>query len=278
MRKIAGILLLCALSGSIMAYDFEAGGVYYNITDRQFRTVEVTHWEEATDEYGRPHRVIHHHHCSHHHDNEPLSAEHLRLIELDKEAERREQTAYIGKVVVPKTVRYKGIRYKVTGIGQGSFYNRRKLTEVVLPQGITYIGESAFENCLALSNVQLPKELTQIGFAAFRRCMSITSVKLPGKLQHVDHYIFAFCEHLEQVEIGASLDTFPANAFFHCIRLKDIVLQHAVPPIVMNNSGLRMDLKNMVFYVPDATLPLYKEDEYWQKQSVRSQKEKKTKQ
>ena len=267
-RTLIIALLLCLVPCCAMAFDFEVDGVYYNITDRAKRTVEVTHWEEKTGERGKPMRVQHHHCCGHDHANEQLTPEHLKLIKLDEEAVQRERTAYIGKVNVPAVVRYKGVKYKVIGVGDGSFYSRERLTEITLPSTITYIGEGAFENCSALKEVQIPAAVTRIGFAAFRRCMALTTLTLPSDLRTLDIYAFAFCTGITQVQMPATLDRFPGNAFFHCVRLKSIFMPHAVPPIVGNDYGLKMDFKNMVFYVPEKVLPLYQKDEYWCKQNV----------
>ena len=255
-----------------MAYDFQADGVYYRITNRFKRTVEVTHWEELTAEGGRPKRLHHHHDCGCSHDHcDHLTRKHLKLIQLDEAAEQREKTAYIGEVVVPQVVKYKGVKYRVVGIGDGSFFNRKQLTSVVLPEGITYIGDAAFENCVALREVQLPTTVTRIGKAAFRRCMAFTDLALPDSVRSIDVYAFAFCEELKQLRLSAVVDTFPGNIVFHCSKLKTIVLPCAVPPVVRNDLGLTMNFKNILFLVPAAALPLYSDDEFWRKQMLRAE-------
>ncbi len=271
MKRILTILLiLCLLPNVAKAYDFVADGVYYNITSRIRRTVELTHWEEQTGERGKPYRVIHHHNCGHdHHVGEHLSKKHLKLIQMDKDAVERERTAYIGKVTIPATVRHKGIKYRVIGIGDGSFWGRKQLTEVILPQSIEYIGEGAFESCVALREVELPSAVTRIGFAAFRSCAQLSSITLSENLKEMDIYAFSFCKNLPQLTIPKGVETFPGNAVFNCVKLKSITLLHTTPPVIRNNVGLKMNFKNIVFYVPADKLALYKADEFWSKQDVR---------
>ncbi len=270
MKKIVTIsLLLCLVASVANAYDFEADGVYYNITSRWNRTVEVTHWEEQTLE-GKPRRVLHHHNCSHDHTHEHLSSRHQKLIALDEAAVQREKTAYIGSVIVPEKVRYKGIQYKVTGIGDGSFWGRKQLTEVLLPIGIQYIGESAFENCVNLRTVHLPSTVIRIGFAAFRRCMALPEITLPDSLQTIDMYAFAFCQNLVEMTIPEKVSSFPGNVFFQCLKLKTISLQHAVPPVIKNDVGLKMDFKKIIFFVPHEVLPLYQGNEFWRTLNVQA--------
>ena len=270
-RIVKIVLLLCLVSCNCLAYDFQADGVYYRITNRWKRTVEVTHWEEMTGEGGRPRRLWHHHDCCGHDHSKPLSRKHLKLIQLDEEAVQREKTAYIGKVVVPPVVKYRGIKYRVVGIGDGSFFNRKQLTEVELPEGITYIGAAAFENCVSLREVQLPTTVTRIGEAAFRRCMAFTTLTLPDNVRSIDVYAFAFCEELTSLRLSAAVDTFPGNIVFHCVKLKTIVVPCTVPPVVRNDLGLIMDFRKMTFLVPAAVVSRYRDDEFWRKQKLRAE-------
>ncbi len=270
MKKNKIILLLSLIVCQVQAYDFEADGIYYNITSRFKRTVEVTHWEEQTGDRGQPQRVCHHHNCAHHqHEGETLTEEHLRLIRLDEEAVQREKTAYVGDVVIPEKVWHRGIKYRVTGIGSGSFYTRKHLTSVTMPAGIKYIGDAAFENCRMLREIHIPDAVTHIGAAAFRQCSNLSELVLPKNLHTLDIYTFAFCEKLVKVQMGASLVSFPGNAFFHCIRLKSVTLLHTEPPIIENNRGLKMNFNNITFYVPENMLPVYQRNEFWNKQTIK---------
>lgn len=268
-RTIVSIILLSLLPCLAMAYDFVADGIYYTITDRHQRTVEVTHWEELTGDGGKPVRLYHDQCCStHDHHDGHMTRKHRLLALLDEAAEERERTAYIGEVVIPSEVRYRGIRYRVTGIGDGSFFGRKQLTAVTLPPTITYIGRAAFENCTALTHIVLPDAVRHLRFAAFRRCLNLTELTLPDSVQTIDMYAFAFCEHLTQFRLPESVSTFPGNAFFHCVRLQRISLPHLVPPVVNNEEGLIMNFRGILFCVPEAALPRYREDAFWSKQQL----------
>ncbi len=269
-KYILILILLCFLPSGLIAFDFVVDGVYYNITSRLKRTVEVTHWEERTDERGLPQRVVHHHNCTYDHSKEPLTAEHLRLIQLDQDAKERAKTAYIGKVDVPSYVWHKGIRYKVTGVGDGSFYAREQLTEIILPSDITYIGRSAFENCKSLKAIRIPPSVTRIDFAAFRRCSEITEMSLPDKLTTLGLYAISHCKNLAYVRMSPNVLSFAGNVFFNTPALKVIELPHILPPVVRNDEGLTMDFKKITFQVPASSLPLYESDPYWSKQQVQT--------
>ena len=122
-------LLLCSFSAS--AHAFEADGIYYNITDSEKLTVEVTYQGSSYSEYS----------------NE-----------------------YTGSVVIPETVTYDSKTYSVTSIGSDAFRYCRSLTSVTIGDGVTSIGIRAFENCRNLTLVTIPNSVTSIGDHAFYYC------------------------------------------------------------------------------------------------------------
>ena len=74
----AALLLLCATAAT--AHDFEAGGIYYKITDATNKTVEVTYRGTYSNEYNE----------------------------------------YTGSVVIPESVTYDGTTYSVTSLGSSA--------------------------------------------------------------------------------------------------------------------------------------------------------------
>lgn len=261
MKRILYIaLILCLYPMGALAYDFVADGVYYNITSRLKRTVEVTHWHQSIHEE-------HHHH--HGHKSEEEHTHQCVPVILDSAALERERTAYVGKVTIPATVRHKGIKYRVVGLGKECCKGRTHLTEIVLPSGIEYIGDEAFYVCSDLANVRLPETVMRIGMRAFCGCKSFTEITVPEGVQEVGICAFEYCDRLTQVQLPAALKSFHGNMFLHCDRLKRVILPHTIPPTLVNNIGLRMDLKKLVFYVPQEVFSIYQEDKFWNRQEVK---------
>lgn len=89
---------------------------------------------------------------------------------------------YRGRVVIPSTVTYEGMTFRVTRIDNNAFRECDALTSVVIPSTIVSIGESAFEGCKKLKSVALSEGLESIGYAAFRDCVSLTSIKIPNSV------------------------------------------------------------------------------------------------
>lgn len=83
---------------------------------------------------------------------------------------------YIGKggvVTLPNTV---------IAIGNRSFFNCTKLTEIIIPNSVTKIGEGAFYNCKNLITVNIQNTLTFIGRGAFFMCGNLTNINIPTNI------------------------------------------------------------------------------------------------
>ena len=73
-----------------------------------------------------------------------LDEEKLTAVVLQKKG-------YEGDFIIPETVVFKKVAYRVTSIGEQAFYGCSSLTSIVIPDGVTSIGDSAFEGCSSLT-------------------------------------------------------------------------------------------------------------------------------
>ena len=187
------LLLLCSVSVVAKAHDFEAGGIYYNIINRNDKTVEVTYQANYYDSY----------------DNE-----------------------YTGSVVIPESVTYGGTTYSVTSIGSSAFRDCSGLTKVVIGNSVISISAGAFSGCSGLTsiivkagnsvydsrdncnaiietksntlivgckNTIIPNSVTSIGNLAFYDCSGLTSVVIPNSVTSIGENAFNDCSKLKVV-------------------------------------------------------------------------------
>ena len=128
MKKLIAkmLMLIVALSVSLSAsgYDFEADGIYYNITSMADLEVEVTY--KVVDYYGN--------------------------------------STYSGNITIPTSVNYNNRTFSVIGIGESAFGRSSSgndftkgcdIQSISLPETIRYISKNAFYACGLLSEIRL---------------------------------------------------------------------------------------------------------------------------
>lgn len=100
-------------------------------------------------------------------------------------------------VVVPPSITYKGVTYKVIGIGSGAFSNEVKMTSVTLPSTLQYINEKAFMGTL-IKMVTI-HGATKVKSYAFKDCKNLTSVSFSGTGWSFSTNSFSGCNKLKEV-------------------------------------------------------------------------------
>ena len=110
----------------------------------------------------------------------------------------------------------------VTRIGDYAFYSCDSLTKVTVPEGVTSIGKSAFSNCEGLSAVALPEGVTSIGDYAFYSCSSLTEIVIPEGVTSIGKSAFGYCDGLSAVTLPDSVTRIGEDAFFWCKSLSTV--------------------------------------------------------
>ena len=70
----------------------------------------------------------------------------------------------------------------VTEIKPGAFWRTKSITSIVIPGGMTTIGSGAFYGCTDVTSVTIPKSVTEIGERAFGDC-SLTDIQYAGTVE-----------------------------------------------------------------------------------------------
>ncbi len=84
---------------------------------------------------------------------------------------------YAGDIVIPSTIEYKGNTLQVKEIEMTAFAGYKKVTSVVISEGVTEIGMSAFDGCSGLQRVHLPSTLKKIEADAFSSCKNLKEIR-----------------------------------------------------------------------------------------------------
>ena len=107
--------------------------------------------------------------------------------------------SYSGDIVIPESLKNRGVDFVVNSIGNQAFYNRHYLKSVVLPNSITKICEEAFANCPILGTVSLSNKLDIIEKRAFLQCSGLTTLTIPSSVSSIGKDAFWGCSGLNTI-------------------------------------------------------------------------------
>lgn len=237
MKKLRFILLsivVLLVSGRAAAYDFESGGLYYNILDADAKTVEVT-CENYTD--------------------------------------WNTKANYSGDIVVPATVSNGGIIYSVIKIGQLAFKGS-EITSLTLSEGIETIDQDICEGCYSLASLSLPSTLRTIEYAAFWNCDALTTIDLPEGLTTLGNNVFSYCNSIKTVYLPSTLSSIGGGLFTGTTSLLSVISRISSPfEVNLNvfaNQQWNSDTQTYTYtpclatlYVPTGTTSKYQGFEGW---------------
>ena len=146
MKRIFTLFLSLFISVQILAsdYDFWIGNFYYKITSESERTVELVKNPDG---------------CFY------------------------SSGGYSGRIVIPDSVEYEGIYYKVTSFGSEVFEN--SVIGITFPSTLRIIKESCFSGATIQSLLYLPNSLETIETYGFR-CAGIEKIYIPASVKNIE--------------------------------------------------------------------------------------------
>ena len=200
---------------------FSNDGIYYNVTSRAARTVEVTFKGNSPSEF--------------------------------------EYEYNNGEVIIPPTVTYCGRKFRVTSIAGQTFMNPY-ISKVTIPDGVEVLADSALYGCLLNDTLYIPKSVTHIGAVAIYPMCHIKSFMvdegnivydsrngcnaiietatgtllagcettvMPQGITAIAPNAFMGVEKLTRIDMPASVTYIGENAFVHC-GLREVRLPAAI--------------------------------------------------
>ena len=217
-KQTLAFLVMLMATIQTFGYDFKLDGIYYNITSKEDRTVEVTYYSYVGS------------------DN---------------------KYAYDGAISIPQKLIYSNKTYTVTAIGERAFV-RCYLTSIDIPNSVTSIGQYAFYGCGSLTSIDIPNSVTSIGRYAFYDCSSLTSIDIPNPVPSIGDYAFYGCSSLTSIDIPNSVTSIGDYAFYDCSSLTSIDIPNSVTSIgryafVYCSSLTSIDIPNSVTSIDNST-------------------------
>ena len=135
---------------------------------------------------------------------------------------------YSGDIVIPATVTYNNITYKVTSLQNYCFEGCSSLTSINLPAGITSLGDFCFRYCSSLTSITLPDGITSLGYMCFKDCSSLTSISLPSGITSLEWYCFDGCSSLTSISLPSGITELKGGCFGDCSSLTSISLPSGI--------------------------------------------------
>jgi hypothetical protein len=126
---------------------------------------------------------------------------------------------------------------KIVGICSCAFLDCHELTKIIIPNSVLKIGQSAFKSCKKLTTVVLPSFIKSIDDQTFFCCDNLSSITfsdvesaetkvcyLPNFIKNIGPNAFSCCRNLTKVILPITVRVIKSMAFFHCSKLKQIIL------------------------------------------------------
>lgn len=190
------LLLALLLPATVMAYDFEAGGIYYDINGNEATVAQSPSYSYRGD------IVI------------PSSVSYQGTT---YSVTAIGDKAFYGcvsmtSISMPNTIK---------SIGENVFYCCEQLTSVTIPNSVVTIGYRAFYYCPRMTSLIIGNSVTTIGNQAFYYCENLANLTIGNSVTTIGEYAFG-SNCLTSVSIPASVTTIGRNAFIGCEELERV--------------------------------------------------------
>ena len=134
---------------------------------------------------------------------------------------------YSGHVVIPDTVTWEDVTYRVTGIREQAFMNQ-PITNVTLPNSLKRIAGGAFMFCTKLEKLVIPDSVTFLGYESFSGCSQLEEVFLGNSVDTIYNYCFSGCSNLRRINFPAKVALIGLESFNRC-NLDSVIVDPANP-------------------------------------------------
>ena len=159
-------------------------------------------------------------------------------------------TYYRGDIVVPDSVQYNGVYYKVTSLGNYAF-NSSRLNTLSLPNGIRSIGEYCFYFSHISGHLELPDSLRVIKQYAFSSNNTLSSINIPPLVDSIGFRAFSPMQGLHNIVVDSANEHY--CSYNGVLYSKDMTTLLCCPS---GKTGEVFTIPNGVTYISDLAIEL----------------------
>ena len=289
MKKLSSLFMAILAATCLWAYDFEAGGLFYNVISD---TIPYT--AEVTNHPGFPYEIA-----------SATIPEKVNYCDITYVVKRIGAGAFedcyaLTSVTIPNSI---------TSIESFAFKNCQSLNSINIPQSVVFIKPTAFSNsgiyndesnwedsvlyigdCLIqakrgltgsyivkegtrliineafagsnLTDITIPNTVTDIGTGAFKYS-ALTSMIIPNGVTKIRGFAFYHCTSLKSINLPQSITQIQRDAFRDCTALTTVVCEAVQVPDCQHNTFADIPFLEATLYVPEESLEDYKSAIYW---------------
>ena len=289
MKKLSSLFMAILAATYLWAYDFEAGGLFYNVISD---TIPYT--AEVTNHPGFPYEIA-----------SATIPEKVNYCDITYVVKRIGAGAFedcyaLTSVTIPNSI---------TSIESFAFKNCQSLNSINIPQSVVFIKPTAFSNsgiyndesnwedsvlyigdCLIqakrgltgsyivkegtrliineafagsnLTDITIPNTVTDIGAGAFKYS-ALTSMIIPNGVTKIRGFAFYHCTSLKSINLPQSITQIQRDAFRDCTALTTVVCEAVQVPDCQHNIFANIPFLEATLYVPEESLEDYKSAIYW---------------
>ena len=205
---IISALLVIVVAGFLIiprnGRKFEVDGIYYKVESDIYNVVAVTYKGDSYDAYA---------------------------------------DEYVGAVVIPDNITYRGINYDVTQLDNEAFRDCRKMTSITIPPSVWGVGIAAFDGCEGLKEIHISDlsawcELSFCDVAddagdsplnyadgLYLNGELITELIVPEDVEEFGAHAFEGYDKLRSVVFQKDIVAIYKSAFLNCTNLTDITFE-----------------------------------------------------